>query len=52
VYTNKKFKFPSSTMENGEWGKPHNEELHELCSSPNIIRIIKARRMRSEGHVA
>jgi hypothetical protein len=29
-----------------------NEELHDLCSSPSIIRIIKARRMRWAGHVA
>jgi hypothetical protein len=30
----------------------HNEELHDLYSSPSIIRIIKARRMRWAGHVA
>jgi hypothetical protein len=36
----------------GEWIKPHNEELHDLSSSPSIIRIIKARRMRWVGHVA
>jgi hypothetical protein len=29
-----------------EWRKLHNEELHDLYSSPSIIRIIKARRMR------
>jgi hypothetical protein len=36
----------------GEWRKLHNEELHESYSSPSIIRIIKARRMRWAGHVA
>jgi hypothetical protein len=36
----------------GEWRKLHNEELHNLCSSPSIIRIIKSRRMRWAGHVA
>jgi hypothetical protein len=36
----------------GEWRKLHNTELHNLYSSPNIIRIIKSRRMRLAGHVA
>jgi hypothetical protein len=36
----------------GEWRKLHNKELHDLYSSPSIIRIIKARRMRWAGHVA
>jgi hypothetical protein len=36
----------------GDWRKPHNEELHNLYSSPNIIRMIKSRRMRWAGHVA
>jgi hypothetical protein len=35
-----------------EWRKLHNEELHNLCSSPDIIRQIKSRRMRWAGHVA
>jgi hypothetical protein len=34
------------------WKKLHNEELHNLYSSPSIIRIIKSRRMRWAGHVA
>jgi hypothetical protein len=36
----------------GEWRKLHNEELHTLYSSPNIIRQIKSRRKRWAGHVA
>jgi hypothetical protein len=36
----------------GGWRKLHNEELHKLYSSPNIIRTIKSRRMRWAGHVA
>jgi hypothetical protein len=35
-----------------EWRKLHNEELHDLYSSPSITRIIKARRTRWAGHVA
>jgi hypothetical protein len=36
----------------GKWRKLHNEELHDLYSSPSIIRIMKARRMRWAGNVA
>jgi hypothetical protein len=36
----------------GEWRKLHNKELHDLYSSPNIIRMMKSRRMRWAGHVA
>jgi hypothetical protein len=36
----------------GEWRKLHSGELHNLNSSPNIIRQIKSRRMRWAGHVA
>jgi len=35
-----------------EWKKLHNEELNDLYSSPNIVRVIKSRRMRWAGHVA
>ena len=36
----------------GEWGRLQNEELNDLYSSPNIVRVIKSRRMRWAGHVA
>jgi hypothetical protein len=36
----------------GGWGKLHNEELHNLYSSPDIMWIIRSRRMRWVGHVA
>jgi hypothetical protein len=36
----------------GSWGKLHNNELHSLYSSPNIVTVSKSRRMRWVGHVA
>jgi hypothetical protein len=42
---------PMKDEESGGWRKLHNEELHNLYSSPNIIRINKSRRMRWAGHL-
>ena len=36
----------------GEWRKLHSEELSDLYSLPNIVRVVKSRRMRWAGHVA
>jgi transcription termination factor 2 len=43
--------FGSKREEDGSWRKLHNE-LHRLYSSPDILRVIKSRRMRWAGHVA
>jgi hypothetical protein len=40
---------PKRDEATGEWRRPHNEELNDPYSSPNIIRIIKSRRMRWAG---
>jgi hypothetical protein len=46
-------KFSSKRGEvTGEWRKLHNYELNDLYSSPNIIRVMKSRRMGWVGHVA
>jgi hypothetical protein len=44
--------FGPKREEDGSWIKLHNDELHSLYSSPNIVRVIKSRRMRWVGHVA
>jgi hypothetical protein len=44
--------FGPKREEDGSWRKLRNEELHSLYSSPNIVRVIKSRRMRWCGHVA
>jgi hypothetical protein len=36
----------------GDWRKLHNEDLHKMYSSPNVISLTKSRRMRWPGHVA
>jgi hypothetical protein len=43
---------PKGDEVTGEWRKLHNEELNNKYSSPNIVRVIKTRRMRLAGHVA
>jgi hypothetical protein len=44
--------FGPKREEDGSWKKLHNDELHSLYSSPNIVRVIKSRRMKWAGHVA
>jgi hypothetical protein len=44
--------FGPKREEDGSWRKLHNDELHNLYSSRNIVRVIKWRRMRWAGHVA
>jgi len=52
VFGNRKIFGPKMVDVTGEWRKPHTEELNDLYSSPNIIRVIKSRRMRWAGRVA
>jgi hypothetical protein len=44
--------FGHKRKEDGSWRKLHNDELHSLYYSPNIVRVITSRRMRWAGHVA
>jgi hypothetical protein len=44
--------FGTKREEDGSWRKLHNDELHSVYSSPNIVRVMKSRRMRWAGHVA
>jgi hypothetical protein len=43
---------PKRDKVTGRWRKPRNEELRDMYSSPNIIRMAKSRRMRWAGHIA
>jgi hypothetical protein len=54
VFENREMRkiFGPKREEDGTWRKLHNDELHSLYSSPNIVRLIKSRRMRWAGRVA
>ena len=43
--------FGAKRNESGEWRRLHNEELHSLYRSPNIVRVIKSKRLRWEDRV-
>jgi hypothetical protein len=43
---------PKRVEVTGKWGKLHNEQLHDVYSSPHTIQVIKSRRMRWAGHLA
>jgi hypothetical protein len=44
--------FGPKREEDGSWRKLHNDEIHDLYSSSNVVRVTKSRRMRWAGHVA
>jgi hypothetical protein len=44
--------FGPEREDDGSWRKLHSDELHSLYSSPNIVQVIKLRRLRWAGHVA
>jgi hypothetical protein len=55
IFENRVLKFifePKKEKVAADWRRLHNEELHNLYSSLNIIRVIKSRRLREAGHVA
>jgi hypothetical protein len=52
VFENRVLICGSKREEDGSWRKLHNDELHNLYSSLNIVRVIKSRRMRWVEHVA
>jgi hypothetical protein len=42
---------PENDEVTGECRRIHNEELYDMCSPPNVVQVIKSRRMRWAGHV-
>jgi hypothetical protein len=54
VFENKVLRkiFGTKREEDGSWRKLHNDELHNLYSSPNVVRVNKSGRLRWAGHVA
>ena len=44
--------FGPKREDNGKWRRLHNEELHSLYRSPNIVTVMKSKRLRWAGHVA
>jgi hypothetical protein len=54
VFENRELRriFGPKREEDGSWRKLRNDKLHSLYSSPNIVRVIKSRKMRWAGHVA
>jgi hypothetical protein len=51
-YVEMKYPRAARNKVKGKWRKLHSEELHDLYCSPDIVRVIKSRRMRWVGHVA
>ena len=51
VFENLRQIFGPKRDENGEWRRLHNEELYSLYRSPNIVRVIKSKKLRWTGHV-